>query len=156
MRSPLALLAGRLLRRRLFVRAPIVLYRLCLGRVLGRRLLMVEHTGRTSGRRLRVVLECLLRPASGQVVVASGFGRQAQWYRNLEVNPAVQVSSGGLRRRPARAELLNEEQSDALLRQYARKHPAALRRLVDAIAAARPGQDVDIRLVRLHLTPGAG
>jgi deazaflavin-dependent oxidoreductase (nitroreductase family) len=130
------------------------MYRLGLGWLLGPRFVLLEHIGRRSGRVRHVVLECVLRPASDQLVVASGFGRRAQWYRNLEANPAVRVSSGGLRNRPARAELLAREESDALLRQYARQHGAALRRLTDAIATAQPGRDVDIRLVRLHLAPG--
>jgi deazaflavin-dependent oxidoreductase (nitroreductase family) len=153
-RSALAVLGGRLLRTRWLVRAPVALYRLGLGRLLGRRLVLLEHTGRTSGRRRLVVLECVLRPTPDQVVVASGFGRQAQWYRNLEANPAVRVSSGGMRDRPALAELLGKGGSDVLLRQYACEHGAALRRLTEAIAAAGPGGQVDIRLVRLRVVPG--
>jgi hypothetical protein len=43
-------LAARALRTRAFVRAPIALYRHQLGWLLGGRMLMLEHTGRRSGR----------------------------------------------------------------------------------------------------------
>lgn len=46
-------LGVRALRTRWLVRAPIWLYRARLGAVLGSRLLMLEHTGRTSGQRRR-------------------------------------------------------------------------------------------------------
>ncbi|RFU19234.1 nitroreductase family deazaflavin-dependent oxidoreductase [Geodermatophilus marinus] len=149
-----ARVAGRLLRTRRLVRAPILLYRLRLGWLLGPRFLLLEHVGRTSGRRRHVLVEVLSRPDADHVVVASGFGRRAQWYCNLEANPAVRVSTGRIRDRPARAELLGEEDAASLLRDYAREHGRALRRLTDALATAAPGGEVDIRLVRLRLLPG--
>jgi hypothetical protein len=43
--------AARLLRVRWLVRAPVWAYRARLGALFGSRLVMLEHTGRTSGRR---------------------------------------------------------------------------------------------------------
>lgn len=62
------------LRRTLF-RAPILLYRLGLGGLLGSRFTLLTHTGRSSGRPRQVVLEVVGRhQASGGYLVASGFG----------------------------------------------------------------------------------
>ena len=70
-----------LLRR---LRLPVWLYRLRLGRLLGRRFVMVTHTGRKSGRQHP---DCpgVVRydPATGVVVVASGLGEKADWFRNI-------------------------------------------------------------------------
>jgi hypothetical protein len=44
-------LLGRLLQNRGLVRAPIWLYRLRLGFLFGRRMLLLEHIGRKSGAR---------------------------------------------------------------------------------------------------------
>lgn len=143
-----------MLRTRWFVRMPIAIYRSGLGPIFGRRLLMLQHTGRASGQRRYVVLETVLRPQPDQIVIASGFGTHAQWYRNLQADPHVTVSTGRIRSRAASAELLSEAESAAVLGDYSQHHGAQLQAMTDAIAAAAPGRPVDIRLVRLHLSPG--
>jgi deazaflavin-dependent oxidoreductase (nitroreductase family) len=66
------------------LRLPIWLYRARLGGLLGRRFVLIHHTGRTSRLARQVVLEVVERErASGAVVVAAGFGPRTQWYRNL-------------------------------------------------------------------------
>ena len=87
-------LGARILRNRRLVRAPIWLYRLCAGALLGSRVLMLEHIGRTSGRARYVVLEAVGHPAPDSYVVASGFGAKAQWFRNIRANPHVRVWAG--------------------------------------------------------------
>jgi len=93
-RSLVARVGAALLHVRWFVRAPIWLYRTRLGVVFGSRLLMIEHTGRTPGLRRYVVLEIVDRPSPGRYVVVAGFGRRAQWLRNVEANPQVRVYLG--------------------------------------------------------------
>jgi len=85
-------LAARLLRVRWAVRAPVRLYQARLGFLFGSRLLMLEHTGRKSGARRHVVLEAVDHSRPGIYVVASGFGGQAQWFRNVRVDPRVRVT----------------------------------------------------------------
>jgi deazaflavin-dependent oxidoreductase (nitroreductase family) len=100
-RSPTVRAAAALLRVRWFVRAPIWLFRSRLGFVFGTRLLMLEHTGRTSGLRRYVVLEVVDHPAPRRYVVVSGFGARAQWFRNVQANREVRVYVGA--RGPAAA-----------------------------------------------------
>ena len=71
------------------VRAPITLYRHGLGWVFGRRVLMLEHTGRRSGQARFVCLEVVERPGPDRVVIVSGFGERAEWYRNLHALAAA-------------------------------------------------------------------
>lgn len=74
--------------RRVIARAPITLYRWRLGQLLGGRLLLLTHTGRTSGQPRQVVLEITGRdPATGAYHLASGFGPESQWYRNIQQTP---------------------------------------------------------------------
>ena len=73
--SRLAPVGARLLRTRWFVRAPIRLYRLGLGPLLGTRLVQLEHRGRTTGLPRLVVLEVVAIEAGAPVVV-SGFGER--------------------------------------------------------------------------------
>lgn len=118
-------LGGRVLRSRAVMRLPIRLYQARLGFLFGHRLLMLEHIGRHSGARRYVVLEVVDHPASGTYVVASGFGRQAQWFRNILVEPHVRVSSGRGKPAAATARVLAAAEADATLDAYRERHRRA-------------------------------
>ena len=126
----------RILRRRALARAPIALYRAGLGVLLGHRMLLLEHIGRSSGERRHAVLEVTDRPAPGHYVVVSGFGERAQWFRNVVAEPRVRVSVGRRRAVPATAHRLPQERAAALLADYPRRHPRAWARLEPTIRAA--------------------
>jgi deazaflavin-dependent oxidoreductase (nitroreductase family) len=80
---------------RALVRAPVWLYRVGLGGLLGGRFLLLTHTGRRSGRRRRVVLEVVGRhEPSGGFLVASGYGARSQWFRNIPEDPRVRFQVG--------------------------------------------------------------
>lgn len=128
-RSNVARAGAALLQVRWFVRAPIWLYRARLGGVFGSRLLMIEHTGRTSGRRRYVVLEIIDRPSPGCYVVVAGFGRRAQWFRNVEAHPQVRISLGSRAPAAAVARRLDPEAAAASLGRYADAHPRAWTKL---------------------------
>ncbi|MEZ0366458.1 nitroreductase family deazaflavin-dependent oxidoreductase [Mycobacterium sp. pUA109] len=117
--------ATRLLRSRRLMRAPIWLYRRRLGGLLGRRLLMLEHIGRTSGAARYVVLEVLDHAAPDSYVVASGFGGKAQWFRNIQANPRVRVYVGSRAPAPATAGVLGQPDADRALAAYIDRHPRA-------------------------------
>jgi deazaflavin-dependent oxidoreductase (nitroreductase family) len=125
---------------RWFVRAPIWLFRARLGAIFGGRLLMLEHRGRKSGRRRQVVLEVVDRPEPGTYVIVSGFGKRAQWYRNVEADPRVRVWLGSHGPVAAVARPLGPEEAAAALRRYADAHPrawASLRPVLEQTLGAR-------------------
>lgn len=138
--------AGRLLRTRWFVRAPIGLFRARLGFLFGSRLLLLEHLGRESGLRRYVVLEVVARPGPGRFVVVSGLGRGSQWYRNVLAQPNVRVSVGCRYRAEARAWPLDSGEGRALLDVYARRHPRAWRVLEPVLSAAADVPVLEFRL----------
>ncbi|WP_432037905.1 nitroreductase family deazaflavin-dependent oxidoreductase [Streptomyces cucumeris] len=116
--------------RRLAFRAPILLYRWHLGRLLGDRMLLLTHTGRTSGLPRQTVLEVTGRdPATGAYHLASGFGPRAQWYRNVQRTPQVTIQVGS-RRMSAVAQPLGPAESGQLMAAYALRHPRLARALV--------------------------
>lgn len=116
-------LGSRILRSRPLMRAPIRLYHARLGWLLGRRMLLLEHIGRTSGKRREVVLEVFGEPSPGTFVVVSGFGDRAQWFRNVLAHDHVRVSIGRHRPRSARARLVSQSEADAALQAYAAHRP---------------------------------
>ncbi len=146
-----------LLRVRWLVRAPIWLYRAGLGFLFGRRLLMLEHTGRKSGLPRLVVLEIVACPAPGSYIVASGFGTKAQWFRNVQANPHVRLYLGSHWPRAATARFLTPDQSSTELAEYAAAHPKAWRVLrpvfETTLHAQINEQATSLPLIAFDLTP---
>jgi deazaflavin-dependent oxidoreductase (nitroreductase family) len=154
----LARMAARLLRTRWLVRAPIRLYRWRLGGMFGRRLLMLEHTGRASGKTRYVVLEVVDRPSSGEWVVASGFGTAAQWFRNIVADGHVRVFIGSRHPVAAVARVLSPDETAAALGAYAKRQPrtwAVLRPVFEeALGAEISDEGSSLPLVLLTQTSG--
>ena len=82
------------------------------GALLGARILMLEHIGRKSGAPRYAVLEVVGHPAPETYVVASGFGRKAQWFHNIRANPRVRVYVGSRAPRRATARVLDQSEAD--------------------------------------------
>jgi len=89
---------------------PDRVYALGAGRLLGHRFVRLTHTGRRSGRQFHVVVEVARYDRrSGEAVVVSGFGRRADWYRNLVAGGPAYVDFGHGPRRADHRELDTEE-----------------------------------------------
>jgi deazaflavin-dependent oxidoreductase (nitroreductase family) len=107
---------------RRMARAPGRLYDWNLGWLLGHRFLRLTHVGRRSGRRYRTVLEVVgPGPRPGEVVVLAGFGRSADWLRNIQALPPVEVAIGRDRFRPE-PRILSTEEAAAVLAGYERRN----------------------------------
>ena len=143
------------LRRALF-RAPIWLYRLGLGGLLGVRFLLLTHIGRTSGRPRQVVLEVVGRhQPSGGYLIASGYGERSQWFRNILEDPRVGFQVGWRRYRGL-ARPLPAAESGRWLADYARRHPRATASLLRVLGHDVDGSDAAVERVgadREHGTP---
>ncbi len=153
-RSAVATVGAAVLRNRWFTRAPIWLFRVGLGFLFGSRLLMVQHIGRSSGRRRYVVLEVVGHSQPDSYLVVSGFGTKAQWFRNLEVNPSAKVWVGGRRAVPAVAHRVPDDQADVALAAYTEQHAAGWARLRPVVeqTLGRPiSQGSDIPMMALEL-----
>lgn len=152
-RGVLISLGARGLRTRWLVRAPIWVYRAGLGFIFGSRLLMLEHRGRTTGQRRFVVLEVVEHRTRDEYVVVAGFGRRAQWYRNVLADPAVRVSSGFRRSVQATDLPMTDQESAAALHRYAQRHPAAWANLRATIEAAVGHPVEQLPMLTLRVTP---
>lgn len=112
-----------------FLRMPIWLYRVGLGWMMGKRFIMLTHTGRKSGLARNAVIEVVhFDPTSKSYTVASGWGEKSDWFQNIMKNPEVMISThkGDLK---VRATHLTAQDGAAMLHNYAKKHPAAFRAL---------------------------
>ena len=154
-RSLVARVAGRLLRSRPVVRAPIWIYRLRAGALFGSRILMLEHLGRTSGIRRYAVLEVVDHPTADIYLVASGFGRKAQWFRNIEAQPRVRVYAGSHAPASATARVLGQPEADRTLAAYRSRHRRTWDQfrpvLEDTLGVPITDTDTPLPLVELRL-----
>ena len=117
---------------RRLLRTPIWLYRCHCGRLLGHRFLLLTHIGRRTRLPRRTVLEVMVwHPESREAIVMSGFGRNADWLRNIQAHPGptVQIGSSHF---IADHRILGTEEAIAIVANYERRHhlAAALIRLV--------------------------
>ncbi len=130
---------------RKFYRAPIALYRLGLGRLFGKRFILIEHTGRVSGLGRRAVVEVLRHDETNdEYVVASGFGKGADWYQNLIANPRAKVQVGK-RRAEVVARPLPGERRERELVEYGRANPKAAHFVAKLMGHRHDGSDEDLR-----------
>ncbi|MFH8973899.1 nitroreductase family deazaflavin-dependent oxidoreductase [Streptomyces sp. NPDC017890] len=150
-------------RWRTAARLPILLFRAGLGPLFGKRLLLLHHVGRISGRDRRVVLEVVAHdscetgsgeygsfeygcaePPGQSWTVASGFGPRADWYRNLRQQPKTVIQFGN-RHHAVTAHFLTAEDGAGIMAEYARRHPGTARRLCAFMGLAVDGGEASFR-----------
>ena len=144
--------------KRLAARLPIGLYRIGLGPLFGRRLLLLIHTGRVSGASRTVVLE-VVEADSRSWVVASGFGTVARWYRNLQHTPKATIQVGR-HYHAVTARFLPSEDGGRIMARYAQSHPRLAARLCAYMGLPADGTTTGYRyagtripFVRLECSP---
>ncbi|WP_406095005.1 nitroreductase family deazaflavin-dependent oxidoreductase [Streptomyces sp. NBC_01013] len=135
--------------RRAAVRLPVHMFRAGLGPLFRGRLLLLVHTGRTTGLPRRTVIEVVeSATVDGRRTwtVASGFGPGADWYRNLLRTPHATVQAGrGFHAVTAHA--LPAEDGGGLMARYAPRHPRTARRLAAFMGFTVDGSAADYRRV---------
>lgn len=151
---------------RLLARLPVHLYRMGLGPLLGRRMMLLIHTGRVSGEPRHAVVEVVAHDAeNGSWTIASGYGPQAQWYRNLRHAPGATIRTGRHHHHVS-AYFLAPEEGAEVMAEYGPRNPRAARLLcrylglpwdgtADGYRAA--GQEIPfVRLVEFPAHRGPG
>jgi deazaflavin-dependent oxidoreductase (nitroreductase family) len=130
---------------RLLFRAPIYLYRVGLGWLLGGRFLLLTHTGRKSGLPRQAMVEVVRHDeGSDTYVIASGFGEKSQWFQNLMHNPDVTIQVGRRKLAVTARQLAPAEAADEMAA-YAQRHPSAARSLARLMGYQVDGSESDYR-----------
>lgn len=102
-------------------KTPILLYRLGLGFLVGRLFMILTTTGRKSGQPRRTAIE--FHEYTGRRYVFSAWGTKADWYHNIEANPAITIQTW----RGAESVLARRITSDAELAEafaFAKSNPS--------------------------------
>lgn len=107
------------------LRAPVALYRLGLGFLLGHRFLLLTHRGRRTGTLYRTVVEVVRWDRTRhEAVVMSGWGRRSNWLRNVTAGGAVEVQVGRERFAPE-VRVLDPDEAAAVFADYERRNRVA-------------------------------
>jgi len=110
-------------------RMPIWIYRLGLGGLMGKKFVLLNHTGRKSGKQRKTVLELIqVNSETGEYCVVSGFGIRSDWYQNITQNPTAVIQVGNMKM-TARARRLNPEEASQVILDYTQKFPKNLKNL---------------------------
>lgn len=128
---------------RALLRAPIGLYKIGLGRLLGQRFLLLHHTGRKTGLPRRTVLEVVDHDGTSDTYyVAVGFGPGSDWFKNLRHNPAAAIEVGS-RKLAVSAHPLDTQEGADLMTSYARRNPKAAAMLARYMGFEVDGSEAD-------------
>jgi deazaflavin-dependent oxidoreductase (nitroreductase family) len=103
---------------------------------------LLETTGRKSGQPRNTVVGLHADPTDDAVWwVLSEHGRHAAYVRNIEADPRVRICRKR-RWQPARAEIVDADDTEARLSTISRSHATAIRRF-----------GTDLLSIRIHLDP---
>lgn len=116
---------------RWLARAPRYLYLMGLGRLLGKRFVLLAHRGRRTGLTRQTVLE-VVDTDSTSLLVAAAWGERSDWFQNVKANPSVAITSGRRRDVRAIATVLDTSDATRVFERYRVNHKSAARGLAKA------------------------
>jgi deazaflavin-dependent oxidoreductase (nitroreductase family) len=85
--------------------------------------MLLIHTGRITGRPHETMLEVMeYRPEGPELIVTSGFGRSAEWFRNIEATSLAEVIVGAAHF-SATHRILGQEEAVTVIERYEKRNP---------------------------------
>ncbi len=115
--------------KKFLFRVPLLLYRMGLGGLLGKRFVLLNHIGRKSGKPRQSVLEVVNHDKTTDTYyIASGFGKKSDWYLNIMAHPQVDIQVGWRKMAVTAVPLTPDESGQAMV-DYARRYPVAAKNL---------------------------
>jgi deazaflavin-dependent oxidoreductase (nitroreductase family) len=131
------------------LRIPVVLWRLGLGPLVGRVLVLLTVTGRSTGLPRHVPIHPHL--VGGRTYVWCPYGGRAQWYRNMSANPVVTLQSRRGTQVMRAVSLVNDDEAIEVVSDLRRFDASWLRLYLDAQGIADTPQDIARNWQRLHI-----
>jgi len=132
---------------RILFRMPVYAYRVGLGWIFGKRLILIDHVGRKTGKLHRVVVEVVeWEKGTGNVIVVAGYGEQTQWYKNLREQPNTTIQIGS-RKCAVAVELLAPQDREDIIARYLEKYGKLTGQLFSMIGYSWDGTETDARKI---------
>lgn len=101
---------------------PILQYKLGLGWLIGKYILLLTTIGRRSGKLRYTLLEYIYDKEHDKYRIAAGWGGKTDWYRNIQANPKVHVQVGR-RKFDAVAEIASDKEVAEYMMMVSSRHP---------------------------------
>jgi len=101
---------------------PLLLYRLHLGWLMGKRFMQITHVGRHSGKTYKTILAVLKFDENTREIYAVSAWKGSDWYYNIQASPALQVETGRVHYVPTQRTLSAEEITTSFM-EYRKKQP---------------------------------
>lgn len=101
---------------------PVLQYKLGLGWLTGKTILLLTTTGRKTGKQRLTPLEYIYDRENDRYRIAAGWGGNTDWYRNILRNPNAKVQVGR-RKFDAIAEKVCDEEVAKYMMQVSERHP---------------------------------
>ena len=130
---------------RVVLGTPRLLYATPLRYVMGRWYLRLKHQGRRTGKTYSTLLDVIhVDRTTGEVFVSSGWGQDADWWRNIKATPALEVTIGRRRFVPSQR-FLEDDEAYRLRKLVWKKHPIMSRITLLTTRYPSPKIDKDLR-----------
>lgn len=101
---------------------PILQYKLGMGWMIGKYILLLTTTGRKSGKPRHTPLEYEHDKENDRYRIAAGWGGNTDWFKNIKANPKVHVQVGR-RKFDAVAEIASDEEVGQYMMNVSKRHP---------------------------------
>ena len=120
-----------------FFKLPLFFYRMGLGRIFGKRFMVLTHVGRKSGKVHQSVLAIVgFDPKTREIRAVSPWS-SSNWFRNIQATPALEVQTAGVRYAPRQRWLSAEEIASGFI-EFRRRYP-----IFSRMVARIPGWNID-------------
>ena len=134
--------------RRAMFKAPLTLWRLGLGPVIGHVMLIITHTGRKSGLPRRTMVEYHM--LDGVKYVPCAFGPRADWYKNITADPRVTIQTAHGTERAIAARVTDDQELLAVYDLFMRRDPPLTNWYLDSLGIQRNHDDVIAKKERIN------
>lgn len=125
------------------LKAPGWLFRMRLGFIFGDRFLLITHVGRKSGTTYQTPVEVVVHDdESGEYIVCSGTGVNADWYRNISATPATSIQVRNRVWVPEQR-MLSADEAGTRFAEYEKARPKTATRLLSSMGQSYDGTDDD-------------
>jgi deazaflavin-dependent oxidoreductase (nitroreductase family) len=129
---------------------PRIAYAVGLGPLIGKMILLLTTVGRKSGKPRVVPLQ--YEEIEGKIYLGAALGRQADWVRNIQANPKVEVRVKS-RRFSGRAELITDPKQIAdFLEVRLQRHPRMIGAMLRGEEISLPPARADLEKYAAQLT----
>ncbi len=130
-------------------RLPFLLWRLGLGPLIGRIILILTTTGRRSGLPRQAGLE--YHKMNGKKYAVSAFGTRSEWYRNILADPYITIQSADGTERAVARRVSDDQELLDVFRVFMRRDPPITRWYLRSLGIQPESQSILENKDRIHL-----